>query len=259
MPHQRLVSPRARVQNALEHTIRERASAMTMTPGIRKFALTAHVSCSVGLLGSIAAFLVLAFAGLFGQESQVIRAAYVAMDLIARILIVPLAFVSLFSGIVQSLGTPWGLFRHYWILAKLLLTAFATTVLLVKLELIGRAAHLAAETILRRSDLYAIGTELAVHAAGGLVVLLVPTVLSVYKPRGLTPYGRRKQQEQGRPPQGVGISPQHSLDIAKGTGLFPTGSSITFTLGYTQGFGIAAGLLVLHILIFHLAGFGFGH
>ena len=35
-----------------------------MAPGLRKFALTAHVTCSVGLLGAIAAFLALAVAGL---------------------------------------------------------------------------------------------------------------------------------------------------------------------------------------------------
>lgn len=232
---------------------------MTMTPSLRKFALTAHVSSSVGLLGSIAAFLVLALAALLSPQSQVIRAAYLAMDLIARFLIVPLAFTSLFSGVVQSMGTPWGLLRHYWILAKLLLTAFATAVLLAKLELIGRAAQLAAETILRRNDLNAIGTELAVHAAGGLLVLLVPTALSVCKPRGLTPYGQRKQQEQRTPTRRPDIKPQRSRDIAKGAGVFPAGRSITFTLGRTQIFGIAAGLLVMHIFILHLAGFGFAH
>ena len=38
-----------------------------------------------------------------------------------------------------------------------------------------------------------------VLAAGGLLVLLVPLVLSVTKPRGLTRYGWRKQVEQGGP------------------------------------------------------------
>ncbi len=33
---------------------------------------------------------------------------------------------------------------------------------------------------------------------GGLVVLLLVTILSIYKPRGQTRYGRRKQQEQRR-------------------------------------------------------------
>jgi hypothetical protein len=166
---------------------------MTMTIGVRKFALTAHVMSSVGLLGSIAAFLVLAIAGL--THEQMVRAAYPAMELIARFVIVPLAFASLLTGLMQSLGTAWGLFRHYWILLKLLLTVFAAVVLLAKMELIGYAARLSADATLSRSDLRTAGIQLVVHAAGGLLVLLVPAVLSVYKPPGMTQYGQRKQFE----------------------------------------------------------------
>ena len=68
---------------------------MNMTSSIRKFALTTHVSSSVGLLGSIAAFLVLAISGLNNQDMQAIRAAYIEMDLLAKFIIVPLAFASL--------------------------------------------------------------------------------------------------------------------------------------------------------------------
>lgn len=174
---------------------------MTMTSGPRKFALAAHITSSVGLLGAIAAFLALAVAGLTSQDAQMVRAAYLAMELTARFVIVPLAFASLLTGLIQSLGTPWGLFRHYWVLLKLLLTVFATIVLLVQLELIGYAARLAAETTLSRADLRAAGIQLVVHAAGGLLVLLVPAVLSVYKPPGTTRYGRRKQHEQRALPQ----------------------------------------------------------
>src|SRR5262245_1985900 len=110
---------------------------MTMTPSLRKLALTMHVTSSVGLLGSIAAFIALSIAGLNSQDDQSIRASYLAMDLVARFIIVPLAFASLLTGLIQSLGTPWGLFRHYWVLAKLLITAFATTILLIKLKMIG--------------------------------------------------------------------------------------------------------------------------
>jgi hypothetical protein len=39
---------------------------MAMTPRLRKFALTAHVTSSVGWLGAVAAFLALAVAGLTG-------------------------------------------------------------------------------------------------------------------------------------------------------------------------------------------------
>jgi hypothetical protein len=169
---------------------------MTITSGLRKFALTVHVTSSVGLLGSIAAFLALAVAGLTSQDTATVRAAYLGMQLIARFVIVPLAFASLLTGLTQSLGTPWGLFQHYWVLFKLLLTVFATVVLLLKMELIGYVAHLAAETTLSGADLRAAGIQLVVHAAGGLLMLLVPAALSVYKPPGMTWYGWRKQYEQ---------------------------------------------------------------
>src|SRR5712664_2246197 len=106
---------------------------MTMTLGLRKLALTAHVTFSVGMLGSIAAFLALAVAGLASQDAQMVRADYLAMGLIARFVIVPLALAALLTGLIQSLGTPWGLFRHWWVLMKLLLTVFAIVVLLVKM------------------------------------------------------------------------------------------------------------------------------
>jgi len=138
---------------------------MTMTSGLRKFALTAHVTSSVGLLGSIAAFLALAIAGLTSQDAQIVRAAYLAMDLTARFVIVPLAFASLLTGLIQSLGTPWGLFRHYWVLAKLFLTAFATIILLLKMKLIGYVAGAAATTGLSSADLNRPRREIEVHEA----------------------------------------------------------------------------------------------
>ena len=167
---------------------------MIMPPYLRKFALTLHVTSSVGLLGSIAAFLALAIVGLTSADDQALRSAYPAMQLIARMVIVPLAFAALVTGLIQSLGTAWGLFQHYWVVVKLLLTIFATTILLIKMALISEAARLATEAILPRAELHAAGLQLVVHAAGGLCVLLLPLVLSIYKPQGLTRYGWRKQQ-----------------------------------------------------------------
>ena len=74
-----------------------------------------------------------------------------------------------------------------------MLTVFATSVLLTKMELISEAAHLAAETTLSRADLRAAGIQLVVHAAGGLLVLFGPVVLSVYKPPGVTRYGWQRK------------------------------------------------------------------
>jgi hypothetical protein len=107
---------------------------MAMTPRLRKFALTAHVTSSVGWLGAVAGFLALAIAGLISPDGQLVRAAYLAMKLTAWYIIVPLSLASLLTGLVQSLGTKWGLFRHYWILAKLLINILATTGLLVHMQ-----------------------------------------------------------------------------------------------------------------------------
>lgn len=221
---------------------------MKMTPGIRKFALTAHVSTSVGLLGSIAAFFVLALSGLNDQETQAIRAAYLGMGLLAKFIIVPLAFASIATGVIQSLGTPWGLFRHYWVVAKLVLTVFATTILLIKLKLIGYAASLASAAILPRAELRAVGMELAVHAAGGLLVLLVPMVLSVYKPRGLTPFGMRQQQPQ----RALSERPRPALPRTSRSPGVSSDGTITFTLRRMQIVAFAATVLVLHVFVLHV-------
>ncbi|MBA3421213.1 MAG: hypothetical protein H0U12_04865 [Thermoleophilaceae bacterium] len=171
---------------------------MTMTPRLRNLALTAHVTSSVGWFGAVAGFLALAVTGLTSQDAQMVRAAYLAMELTAWFVIVPLALASLVTGLVQSLGTTWGLFRHYWVLVKLVVTIFATIVLLMQTQPISYMAGVAAETTLSSADLREARISLVAHAGGGLVVLLVPAILSVYKPRGRTRYGRRKQHESIR-------------------------------------------------------------
>ncbi|WP_343044814.1 hypothetical protein [Allomesorhizobium camelthorni] len=166
-----------------------------MTPSARKFALTAHVTSSVGALGAVAGFLVLAIVGLTSKDSQMVRVAYPAMELIARYVIVPLVLASLITGLIQSLGTTWGLFRHYWVLAKLLLNALVTIVLLLQMDGISCVAAAAAETALSDTDLLGLRRSILTHAVGGLLVLLVPVALSIYKPRGMTRYGWRKHHE----------------------------------------------------------------
>ena len=166
-----------------------------MPPGFRKFALTAHVTCSVGSVGAVAGFLALAVAGLASSDQETMRGAYIAMEVTARFVIVPLVFASLLSGLIQALGTSWGLFRHYWVVAKLLVTVVVAVVLLLQMELISYVAAAAAENRLSIADLRGPRTSLVLHAGVGLLVLLVPVTLSIYKPRGLTQYGWRKQQD----------------------------------------------------------------
>lgn len=164
---------------------------MTLPPRLRKLALTAHVTASVGWMGAVVAYLALAIAGVSSPSAPLVRAAYLAMELIGWMVIVPACVAALVSGLVQSLTTEWGLFRHYWIVAKLALTLAATVVLLVHLPNATRMARLAIDAVLSGSDHRMLRVQLVLHAVGGLVVLLTATTLSVYKPFGRTAYGQR--------------------------------------------------------------------
>ena len=207
---------------------------MIMTPALRKFALTAHVTSSVGWFGAVGAFLALAIAGLASEDPQLVRAAYLAMELTGWFVIIPLCLASLPTGVIQSLGTEWGLFRHYWIVAKLLITVLATIILLVHMQPIGYVARVAAETTISSADLRQLRIQLVADAAAALFALLIATALSVYKPRGLTAYGRHQRALQ---------PPVHATGISRPWALY-----------------VLLALISLMVLVgvLHLAGIGLG-
>lgn len=166
-----------------------------MSRGLRKFALTAHLTFSIGWIGTVIAYLALGIAAETSQDAQTVRAAWTGMELTGWFAIVPLALASLLTGLVMGLGTPWGLFRHYWVVISFGLTVVATAVLLLHMPDVSSNADVARNAGPARLD--ALGGDLA-HPGIGLVVLLVIQVLNLYKPRGMTRYGHRKQQEQRR-------------------------------------------------------------
>ncbi|MDQ0847299.1 hypothetical protein [Streptomyces sp. V1I6] len=167
-----------------------------LPPQLRKLTLTLHVTSSVGWLGAVAAFLALAVAGLTSSAPQTVRGAYLAMDVIGWYVIVPFSVASLVTGLVQSFGTVWGLLRHYWVIAKLLITVVATLLLLVHMQPVGHLADAAARAALAGGELQGMRIQLIADAAAALLVLLTAAALSVFKPRGVTRYGRRRQREQ---------------------------------------------------------------
>src|SRR5262245_58690722 len=164
-----------------------------MPPGPRKLVLAVHLTASVGWIGAVVAYLVLGLAAATSPDPATVRATWIAMELTGWYAIVPLALASLLTGLVMSLGTPWGLFRHYWVLISLLLTIFSTVVLLLHMPSVSATADMVREA--GDADLGGLGGDLF-HPGVGLVVLLAITVLNIYKPRGLTPYGWRRQGEE---------------------------------------------------------------
>jgi hypothetical protein len=211
-----------------------------MTPPLRKLALTAHVTASVGWLGAVGSFLALAIAGLMGKDELMVRSAYLATERTTWLVIVPLAFASLFSGLIVALGTPWGLFRHYWVFVKLLLTIFATVLLLLHTEPIGRVAAVSRTGTVSGPDVHALQIQLVGDAGAALLALLVNVTLSIYKPQGLTAYGRRELVEHGQ---------DGDRGLAAAAGRTPR---------WIQGLAILIVSLIVAFLILHLAGGGLG-
>lgn len=166
---------------------------MTLPPRIRKVVLTTHVSTSVGWLGAVLAYLALDITAMISHDIPTVRGAYTAMDVIVSYAIIPLALASVLIGTVNALATAWGLFRHYWVLLKLLLTVFAAAILLIEAPTVSHLAATAASS----ADPRELPSTLF-HSVGGLVVLLLTVILSVFKPPGVTRYGWRQQDRTRR-------------------------------------------------------------
>jgi hypothetical protein len=218
-----------------------------MTSALRRVTFTTHVTSSVGWVGAAVVFLALAVTGFTSEDERTVRGAYLVMAPSAWFVLVPLAHASLLSGIALSLGTTWGLFRHYWVVAKLLITVFATVILLIYMETFRQMAGVAADPVV---DLGLVrNASPIVHAILALILLLMATVLGVYKPLGLTPYGRRKQNEQRQ-----AFAPTTLARLATDGATAARSPRVWI---YLSGI-IALGLLLLFV-IFHLAGGGFSH
>lgn len=150
-----------------------------LSPRLRRLALVTHVAVSVAFPGAVACFLAMAIVGLLGPP-DLASAMYAGMQLITLCVVVPLCSASLLTGVICSLGTPWGLFRYWWVIVKLAATVVATAVLLL---------HLGPIDVLAHTSMRSVGTQMqmALAASAALLLLVVLVILSIYKPRGTTP------------------------------------------------------------------------
>lgn len=213
-----------------------------MTPRLRKLALTAHITFSVGWLGAVAGFLVLSIAGLTSQNAEVVRGAYLAMNLIGLFIIVPMSLAAFATGLIQALGTEWGLLRHYWVLVKFILTILATIALLLhQFTAVAGAARRVSEAAPGTfPDVGRLGTQLVSDAGLALLVLLVATILSVFKPWGRTRWPKPKPRERRE---------RASFYYNETTDGLPFGLKISLAI---------IGVIVVGFVVLHLTGGGLG-
>jgi hypothetical protein len=190
--------------------------AWSMSPLLRKLALTTHVTFSVGWMGAVAAFLALSIAGRVSQSPEFVRGAYLATNLIGLVVILPMSLGAVLTGLLQGLGTRWGLFKYRWVVTKLLLSLGATILLILhQFTAVASAAKRAVALPLGAAPDGGFGvlqTQLVIDASLAILVLLVTTTLSIYKPWGLTAYGRSRQA--GASPSAAAGSPTSGLKMA---------------------------------------------
>ena len=217
-----------------------------MTPALRRFTFTTHITSSIGWVGAALAFLALAVIGFTSDDPVKVRGAYLLMAPAAWFVLVPLAHASLLSGIVLSNGTTWGLFRYNWVVLKLGITVFATVILLIYMGTFREMAGVAADPVM---DLTAVrNASPIVHAILALILLLTATGLGVYKPLGMTPYGSRKQLEQRQALARTDVIPSTAAVAV------PTNTPRSLYL-----LGVVAIAIVLLFAILHLMGASFTH
>jgi len=211
---------------------------MILSPRLNKFILTSHITFSVGWFGSVAVFLVLALTGVTSEFPQTARSAYIALNLIGWYVLVPFCFASFLTGVVQSLTTKWGLFKHYWIVVKLVLTVFATVLLLLHMKPIGNLAGLAEGSTFSDSDQIGTRIQLIADAGAAVILLLIITTLSVYKP-----WGKIKPD--------MGSNSEETLQIRN--------NALAVRRSLKQYAMIGFGILLLFVIIKHIAGGGMLH
>lgn len=148
---------------------------MRLSPRWRKALLTLHIVTSVGWLGVSAVLLTLGAAGAAGADPAVV---YPALGLVGTVLLTPLAVAAWVFGLLTSLLTPWGVFKHWWVTVKLVATTVLTVLVLFAL---GPTLRLAATGAALPGEAR---EQLLAAPIVQTVALIVVTVLSTYKPWG---------------------------------------------------------------------------
>jgi hypothetical protein len=170
--------------------------AKKMPRNLRKLVLIVHVVVSVGWIGIEAGLLALGLTGLYIRDPEVLRATYVATGIFGGIFLAPVSMGTLVTGVLLSVGTPWGLVRHYWVLVKFVLTvALVASGILVLNRGLQEAAVKVSEvplSTLTSADVGTLRFQIIASVSVALLLLITATTLSVYEPWGRTWFGRRK-------------------------------------------------------------------
>jgi uncharacterized membrane protein len=138
-------------------------------------------------LGAVVANLFLGIGAATTGREDLADAYYTVMDRLVNNLMPAAAISTLATGMLLALTTKWGLLRHYWVLAKLMLGVATVVVGVVAID--GAIQ----DTIAARADRHsAAASDLLLPAVAATPLMLATaTTLAITKPWGRTRRGRR--------------------------------------------------------------------
>ncbi|WP_028926036.1 hypothetical protein [Pseudonocardia acaciae] len=156
-----------------------------LRPPVYRALRSAHIATSVAWLGIVLGKLVLELGVLTAASGRRAESLFTAATAITRAF-PPLVFATLVTGVLLGLGTRWGLLRYYWVVTKLALSLAVVVTAVTLVEGLARSAMPSSTDELDPgATVLTAPAELLAWLTGAYVaMLLVATVVSVYKPWG---------------------------------------------------------------------------
>lgn len=155
----------------------------------RTTVLVVHVLAASAWIGIDVLVAVLVGVGALSSDAQARGVAYVALGSFVVVPMLVAALATLVSGVVLSVGTPWGLARHWWVLVKLVLAVAMSVAIVTALAPSMPGVVAVGETWLAGGDAQAMTTA-AFPPIVSLTALSLATWLAVWKPSARTPWAR---------------------------------------------------------------------
>jgi hypothetical protein len=170
-----------------------RSGIWRLNASARKLLLVSHIVFGVGWMGVDIALITLLVNARTSQSAVDVISGYSAVARIVPAAVPPLCVGVLVTGALLGWGTAWGIFRHWWVFAKLILSVAMTILVFVSLlpaiqsmPDIGNVQS--ADAV--RERLGALGIQMMFPPVVSFALLGVATFLSIFKPNGLTPWAR---------------------------------------------------------------------
>ena len=155
-----------------------------LAPRRRRIWLTLHVGFSVGWLGVALTMTALALIGSTADSHPMRHGAYEILHVIDLAVAIPSMALSIITGLVVSLGTKWGLVRHWWVIVKFSISVSIPLVAgTVESTLADELAH---RTVDPAGQPATTGIALVACLGAFTAALWIATILSVTKPWGRT-------------------------------------------------------------------------